>query len=597
MKSNNYEKGLVFVIVFLFILINILPIINGKIDFSTINTIIYVDDDAEDGGTGASWSDAFKYLQDALAVANPYDEIHVAQGVYKPDQGGSQTPGDRYETFQLIDDVSILGGYAGMDAPNPDARNINTYKTVLSGDLFGDDRPGFENYSENSYNIIRGNYTQKTAVIDGFTITGGYADNNGYPANRWGGGIYNLHGCPTVKNCKFIYNYAWYGAGIYNVHHSSPIIINCSFIDNLAYCRGGGVGNFLYSDSTIINCVFINNSGLHWTGGGMHNYYSNITIINCIFNGNWADDAGGAICNYDYSRPSIFNTVFYKNTAPKGQALACDSQHLNSPSDTVFTNCIIWDGGNEFWNNDNSTINVAYSTIQSGWPGPGNIEQNPLFVDPDGEDNIPATEDDNLRLKPRSPCIDASDNSALPDDIFDLDNDGVTTEPLPVDLDYNPRFVDDPDTEDTGNGTNYIVDMGAYEYQDGVTNKPPIKPSITGDLSGVVGKQYSYKIAATDPEDDDILEYIVDWDDGSGYEIITGPFESGENVTVKHIWNEKGTYHIRAKAKDSKGLIGPEGTIYITMPRNRISKITQFRSILESFSDVFTFFQYLFRYF
>ena len=57
MKNNNYKKGLVFVIVFLFILINILPIINGKIYFSTNTNIIYVDDDAPDGGSGATWSD------------------------------------------------------------------------------------------------------------------------------------------------------------------------------------------------------------------------------------------------------------------------------------------------------------------------------------------------------------------------------------------------------------------------------------------------------------------------------------------------------------------------------------------------------------
>ena len=33
------------------------------------------------------------------------------------------------------------------------------------------------------------------------------------------------------------------------------------------------------------------------------------------------------------------------------------------------------------------------------------------------------------------------------------------------DLDSNPRFVDDPDTKDTGSGTPPIVDIGAYEFQ------------------------------------------------------------------------------------------------------------------------------------
>jgi hypothetical protein len=57
-----------------------------------------------------------------------------------------------------------------------------------------------------------------------------------------------------------------------------------------------------------------------------------------------------------------------------------------------------------------------------------------------------------FRLRSGSPCIDAGDNTAVPE--------GITT-----DLDGNPRFVDDPDTADTGQGDPPVVDMGAYEFQ------------------------------------------------------------------------------------------------------------------------------------
>ena len=80
----------------------------------------------------------------------------------------------------------------------------------------------------------------------------------------------------------------------------------------------------------------------------------------------------------------------------------------------------------------------------------GNIDADPLFADPDGPDNLPGTADDDLRLSPGSPCIDAADNTAVPI--------GITT-----DLAGNPRFVDNLITPDTGNGTPPIVDMGAYE--------------------------------------------------------------------------------------------------------------------------------------
>jgi hypothetical protein len=57
-----------------------------------------------------------------------------------------------------------------------------------------------------------------------------------------------------------------------------------------------------------------------------------------------------------------------------------------------------------------------------------------------------------------SPCIDAGNNAAVPLDVFDIDGDGNTTEPIPFDLDGSPRIADGND-----DGT-VVVDMGAYEF-------------------------------------------------------------------------------------------------------------------------------------
>ncbi len=84
--------------------------------------------------------------------------------------------------------------------------------------------------------------------------------------------------------------------------------------------------------------------------------------------------------------------------------------------------------------------------------GDGNVGEDPMFVNPLGDDWIAGTLDDNLRLAPGSPCIDAGKNQ------FAIDA-GLTT-----DLDCMTRFWDDVDTLDTGVGTSPIVDMGAYEY-------------------------------------------------------------------------------------------------------------------------------------
>ncbi|MCX5647307.1 MAG: hypothetical protein NTZ17_21900 [Phycisphaerae bacterium] len=100
--------------------------------------IVYVDDDAKQGGSGSSWANAFNYLQTALTGANAGDEVRVAQGLYRPDQGlpAMATRGRSGSTpavaiFQLKNGVAILGGFAGVGAEDPNARDTQRYETVL----------------------------------------------------------------------------------------------------------------------------------------------------------------------------------------------------------------------------------------------------------------------------------------------------------------------------------------------------------------------------------------------------------------------------------------------------------------------------------
>jgi hypothetical protein len=106
----------------------------------------YVDDDVPPGGDGTSWNTAFRDPQDALLVANStlVSEIHIAAGTYRPDRAS----GDRDATFAVecgpvTSSVTVWfqGGFAGRGAPNPDLRDPETFVTVLSGDLSGDDAP------------------------------------------------------------------------------------------------------------------------------------------------------------------------------------------------------------------------------------------------------------------------------------------------------------------------------------------------------------------------------------------------------------------------------------------------------------------------
>lgn len=248
----------------------------------------YIDDDAPPGGDGTCWETAYKYLQDALAVATSGDEIRVACGRYTPDQdeAGNVTPGERIETFQLITGVSLFGGYRGCPGRNcgggnPDERDIEVYETVLSGDLAGDDGDvadranlsAASTQAENSYHVVTSSGTDETAILDGFAITGGNANGPEADGHDLGGGMFNDVGSPTLATCTFSGNHASSGGcGIYNFSRSSTFT-DCTFTGNsntVALTSGGGIYNSIIAGPTeaptVTNCIVWQNTD----NGGMN---------------------------------------------------------------------------------------------------------------------------------------------------------------------------------------------------------------------------------------------------------------------------------------------------------------------------------------
>jgi len=78
-----------------------------------------------------------------------------------------------------------------------------------------------------------------------------------------------------------------------------------------------------------------------------------------------------------------------------------------------------------------------------------------------------------------------------------------------------------------------------------------------------------------------MIYYLFDWGDGT-YSGWVGPFESGKKAKISHIWNEKGTYTIRVKAKDSSGAQSEwSDSVEIRLPwEQKVSK-TKLTSYIE----------------
>lgn len=289
-------------------------------------------------------------------------------------------------------------------------------------------------------------------------------EKNYAPSNQYAGGTGGLVGGQSfLFNCSFIENHGNLGGGL----RGGVLIVGSDFHKNTASSSEGDGGG-AYSGATFINCRFTKNAA--YRGGAVHSSTSTSPVfVNCLFAGNYSNSHGAAASVYT----GMFqNCTVVGNTSAYGGAL----HQPNSPGTLQIVNSVLWRNGR---GEDNQQDQIAQLHLPSGnsdiknsciqgWTGSlggtGNHGNDPRFIDADGPDDIYGTEDDNPRLLPNSPLIDRGDTSALPPDTFDLDEDGDTTEPIPLDLDWLPRIV---------NGT---VDVGAYEFQG-----TPCLADITGD--------------------------------------------------------------------------------------------------------------------
>ncbi len=429
-------------------------------------------------------------LQDALNIAGPGDEIVLAAGQYDASDGFT-FPSDgvaiRGATGDAADVVFIgaeaiapftMTDRAGMVLADLSILECNTAVRLVFSELRIDNcvfmlnekrttGPGGTITAIGSSLVIdasrfEDNLATPVSVTGAVAVFGGtlevtrstFIDNigEGNPTSpsTAGGAIgagvvldngQSVGATVTVTDSVFINNDADLGAAIAGID-ASITIDRCRFLGN---------------NATLGGAVFIRDAANITTATP-----ASMTVTNSAFSGNQARRAnglngiGGAAASFEGATLALINTTLWANTA---EALASGAYTTTAGGLTVY-NSILAGPTPQALSAPGGPItasNLAASSADSAG-----------LVNPSGADGTPGTADDDLRLAPGSPAIDAGNNALLPAGIA-------------LDLAALPRFADDPATPDTGPGPAPIIDIGAHEFQ-------PTTPCNPADLAPPFGQ-------------------------------------------------------------------------------------------------------------
>ena len=405
---------------------------------------------------GTTWGNAYNGvlgLQKALTAAASGDQIWVADGTYKPDLA------NRSVFFVLKSGVEIYGGFAGTETLLTQ-RDPSANVATLTGDLLDNDGGGA--FADNSFHVVSGGTANNTALIDGFVIRSGNANGSSANDTDRGGGLIFLNGAAgRVRNCIIQNNRVSFGGGGIYVRSAGPSFEDCIIRNNFGANFGGGIDFFVPAAPAqtvrFDRCQFITNQAAR--AGGVEAFgLGTVLLSNCLFydNVSTGSGGGGAVFVGSSANAQIRNCSIVGNRASVNFA----GVHNSGGTATVANSIVYFNTGPAASQALAQQINVAtatYSCVQNILGGTGNISANPALAN---------TASGDLRPTAASPGIDAANNA-------------LAGAPIPtIDLDGNPRFVDDPNTADTGAGTAPIIDMGAYEFT------PPPPPSCPGDANG-----------------------------------------------------------------------------------------------------------------
>ncbi|MBN1995902.1 right-handed parallel beta-helix repeat-containing protein [candidate division KSB1 bacterium] len=257
-----------------------------------------------------------------------------------------------------------------------------------------------------------------------------------------------------------------YGIKSSALNSKNLFINNCQIINN----KKNGIDLHPYTDTFINNSVISYNGyyGIYW-GNNVHlnnnlicknsapgiSGADSVFIINNTMFGNSTDPLyqwGGVVLRYSYCK--IINSIIRNNAGNRGQVEVKYGK-------------------------------ILYCNVEGGWEGEGNIDIEPMFIDP---------ENGNFNLLSNSPCIDAGSDSMIYNDPEDPANPGFALYPA------------------LGTIRN---DMGAYGGPGAVhwpVNHAPQQFSLllptNGDTITTLTPTFEWE-AAADPDFGDQVKYAV----------------------------------------------------------------------------------------
>lgn len=588
MGKKWIRKGTVVAIIFILLVstsaISSIQILENQNETSG-RTILYV------GGSGPG---NYSSIQEAINDSSNADMVFVYNGTY-------------YENIIINKHINLYGENRNNTIIDGSA-NTNNGITIKNHD----------NVTISGFTIrnVPSHPSQPSLYSNGIHI---WATSSGSRHSN-----YNI-----VSNC-IINNCSYHGIRIHASDNGQNVlnnlISNCEIFNNskcglmIASDQDSRSGSSYAKYNRIKNCSIYNNQaqGIKFghEGETSFNIIFNCTIYNNLENGIFLPSIGSSPCTHN-------NTIIYCDIFNnRGYGIYIPSSYGGLSNDNKVYH-------NNFLNESNNAYDECYNIWDDGYPSGGNYWDDYTGNDTNGDciGDTPynISGGDNQDLYPfmypngwinNPPCrpinpFPWNDSINVP---IDISLNWTGGDPDPCDtVTYDVYFGDSlPLFKRVANQTqtNYdppLLEKGTEYYWKIVSwdnhglftigdvwtfttegrNTPPDAPIITGETNGKPGEEYEYKFTTSDPEGDEVF-FWIDWDDGDIIEWI-GVIPPSYSIILDHTWKFRGTYNIRAKARDIHGAESEWGYLEVKMPKNKIfiSNYPLLSWLLDRFPNIF----------